>query len=125
MAEHGLEVLVADLTPPGSIEGGEGGARAVKVVVPGTEVETVAYGRIGEAGVGRLTGGGRDDLARVGRRPEGDGWREVVLTADAVERLGGPAWLDRDAVDAVAAGLLPLYREPGRHTARLVLGERP
>ena len=125
MAEHGLEVLVADLTPPGSIEGGEGGARAVKVVVPGTEVETVAYGRIGEAGVRRLTGGGRDDLARVGRRPEGDGWREVVLTADAVERLGGPAWLDRDAVDAVAAGLLPLYREPGRHTARLVLGERP
>ncbi len=122
MAEHGLGILVADLTPPGSTD--DGGARAVKVVVPGTEVETVAYGRIGEAGVQRLVDAGRDDLARVGGRPEGDGWREVILTAEAQERLGGPAWLERDAVDAVATGLLPLYREPGRHTARLVLGER-
>ncbi|MHA7209368.1 YcaO-like family protein [Arthrobacter sp. MDT1-65] len=122
MAEHGLDILVADLTPPGSTD--DGAARAVKVVVPGTEVETVAYSRIGEAGVRRLIDDGRDDLARVGRRPGGDGWREVILTTEAVERLGGPAWLDRDAVGAVAAGLLPLYREPGRHTARLVLGER-
>ncbi|MEC5198710.1 thiazole/oxazole-forming peptide maturase SagD family component [Arthrobacter sp. PL16] len=121
MAEHGLEVLVADLTPPEST--GDGAARAVKVVVPGTEVETVAYARIGEAGVRRLLDDGRDDLSRVGRRPEGDGWREVILTPEAVERLGGPAWLDRDAVDALATGLLPLYREPGRHAARLVLGE--
>ncbi|MHA7240240.1 YcaO-like family protein [Arthrobacter sp. TMS1-12-1] len=123
MAGRGLEVLVADLTPPGSTDD-DGAARAVKVVVPGTEVETVAYGRIGEAGVRRLVDDGRDDLARVGRRPEGDGWREVILTSEAAERLGGPAWLDRDAVDAAAAGLLPLYREPGRHAARLVLGER-
>ncbi len=122
MAGHGLEVLVADLTPPGATDAGA--ARAVKVVVPGTEVETVAYGRIGEAGVRRLVEDGRDDLARVGTRPEGDGWREVILTPGAVERLGGPAWLDRDAVDAVARGLLPLYREPGRHTARVLLGER-
>ena len=122
MTDHGLDVLVADLTPPGPTD--DGVARAVKVVVPGTEVETVAYGRIGEAGVRRLVDDGRGDLARVGRRPEGDGWREVILTGEAVERLGGPAWLNRDAVEAVAAGLLPLYREPGRHAARLVLGEQ-
>ncbi len=122
LAEHGLEILVADLTPPEVL--GNGVARAVKVVVPGTEVETVAYGRIGEAGVRRLVEDGRDDLARVGRRPDGVGWRQVVLTPEAEERLGGPAWFDRDAVDAAAAGLLPIYREPGRHAARLALGER-
>ncbi len=106
LAGHGLEILVADLTPP-EVHG-DGAARAVKVVVPGTEVETVAYGRIGEAGVRRLVEDGRDDLACVGTRPDGDGWREVILTPGASERLGGPAWLDRDAVDAVARGLLPL-----------------
>jgi YcaO-like protein with predicted kinase domain len=122
LAGHGLAILVADLTPPEAR--GDGAARAVKVVVPGTEVETVAYGRIGEAGVRRLVEDGRDDLARVGRRPDGDGWREVILKPDAEERLGGPAWFDREAVDAVAAGLLPIYREPGRHAARRALGER-
>jgi ribosomal protein S12 methylthiotransferase accessory factor len=45
----------------------------------------------------------------------------VQLSADAEARLGGPAWLDRAALDRVADGLLPLYREPGRHTAQKAL----
>ena len=41
--------------------------------------------------------------------------------ADAEERLGGPAWLDRAAIDRAVGGLLPLYREPGRHAAPVAL----
>ena len=91
-----------------------------KLVSAGLEVETVAYGRIGERNAARLVALGRDDLLRVGDRP-GDGWSRVHLTAAGRERMGGDAWLDRRAVDAVAADLLPLYREPGRHTAQQVL----
>jgi ribosomal protein S12 methylthiotransferase accessory factor len=111
---NGFDVLVADLSPPG-----QAGVHAVKVVVPGLEVETVAYGRIGERNTRRLLTDGRDDLVRVGSAPPG--WARVHLSADAEARLGGPAWLDRAALDRVADGLLPLYREPGRHTAQKAL----
>ena len=104
------DVLVADLSGAG--------VAAVKVVVPGMEVETVAYGRIGERNVRRLLDLGRDDLVSVG--PAGPGAR-VHLTPAAEERLGGPAWLDRAAVDRAVGGLLPLYREPSRHCAPLAL----
>ena len=61
---------------------------------PGLEVETMSYGRIGERGVRRLRE--RDDpLVAVGARPDGPGWAAVHLTAEAQERLGGPAWFDR------------------------------
>ena len=112
----GFDVLVADLSPA------SGGAHAAKVVVPGTEVETVAYGRIGERGVAKLLAEGPPDLVRVGAAPAG--WSRVHLTAAAVQRLGGPAWLDRARLDRLAGGLLPLYREPARHTAQQVLARR-
>ncbi len=110
---QGYDVLVADFSPPG------GDVHAVKVVVPGLEVETVAYARIGERNARRLVEQGRDDLVRVGAQPPG--WSRIHLTADGEGRLGGPAWLDRAALEAVANGLLPLYREPSRHTAQKVL----
>ena len=113
LGAQGYDVLVADFSPAG------GGVHAVKVVVPGLEVETVAYARIGERNARRLLERGRDDLVRVGTSPEG--WSRIHLTADGEHRLGGPAWLDRAALDAVADGLLPLYREPSRHTAQKVL----
>ncbi|MBB2986718.1 YcaO-like family protein [Terracoccus luteus] len=117
LAAEGFDVLVHDLVDE---RGADAGVQAVKALVPGLEVETVAYGRIGERNAARLVALGRDDLLRVGDRP-GDGWSRVHLTAAGRERLGGDAWLDRRAVDAVAADLLPLYREPGRHTAQQVL----
>ncbi len=113
LAAEGFEVLAADLSPAG------GSVHAVKVVVPGLEVETVAYGRLGARNARRLLEAGRDDLLRVGAAPAG--WQRVHLPPEAQERLGGPAWLDRRALDALAAGLLPIYREPGRHTAQLAL----
>ncbi|MCV2489631.1 YcaO-like family protein [Geodermatophilus sp. YIM 151500] len=95
-----------------------GEAVAAKVLVPGLEVETMSYGRIGERGVRRLldfdTG-----LAAVG--PDPGGWARVHLTAEAEERLGGPAWFDRVGADARVGPLYALYREPGRHVVAEVL----
>lgn len=105
----GFDVLVRDLSG--------NGVHAVKAIVPGLDVETVAYGRIGERTVRRLRELGRDDLVTVGDR----GAARVHLTPAAEERLGGPAWLDRDAVGRAVGGLLPLYREPGRHAAQVAL----
>ncbi len=114
----GLEPLVLDLSGAG--------VHAVKALVPGLEVETMSYGRIGERGVERAVELGLPFVA-VGADP--GGWSAVHLTADAQDRLGGPAWLDRAGVDAAIGPLYPLYREPARHLAQvfraqLALGAR-
>lgn len=101
----GLDVLL-------SVQPSEGEAVAVKALVPGLEVETMSYGRIGERGVRRLLERG-DPLVAVGPRPPG--FARVHLTAAAEERLGGPAWFDRSGADARVGPLYALYREPGRH----------
>ena len=107
--DDGLDVLLLDLSGDG--------VHVAKAVVPGLEVETMSYGRIGERGVRRAL-----DLelafVRVGEDP--GGWSRVHLTTDAQDRLGGPAWLDRAAVDSTVGALYPLYREPARHLAQLV-----
>ena len=119
----GLDVLVLDLSGAGvdvaGVDGAgvaEAGVHAVKAVVPGLEVETMSYGRIGERGVRRALSLGLP-FVRVGGDP--GGWSAVHLTAEAQERLGGPAWLDRQAVTAAVGALYPLYREPARHLAQL------
>ncbi|MER6691761.1 YcaO-like family protein [Streptomyces minutiscleroticus] len=89
------------------------GAHAVKVLVPGMEVETMSYARIGERGVRRLSERERP-LAGVGPLPH-SGARPVHLTAEARARLGGPAWFDVDAARETVGALYPLYREPDRH----------
>lgn len=106
----GLDVLVLDLSGDG--------VHVAKAVVPGLEVETMSYGRIGERGVARALSLGLA-FVRVGADP--GGWARVHLTGDAQERLGGPAWLDRATVDASVGALYPLYREPARHLAQLSL----
>jgi ribosomal protein S12 methylthiotransferase accessory factor len=95
-----------------------GDAVAAKVLVPGLEVETMSYGRIGERGVARLLDRG-DPLVAVGADP--GGWARVHLTAAAEDRLGGPAWFDRSGADARVGALYALYREPGRHVVAEVL----
>lgn len=99
----------------------DGDAVAAKVLVPGCEVETMSYGRIGERGVRRLRERG-DDLVTVGDDP--GGWARVHLTADAEERLGGPAWFDREGARRRVGPLYALYREPGRHVVARVLAEK-
>lgn len=107
----GLEILYADFTPPGSP------ATIVKAIVPGLEVETMTYRRIGARNVRRL-------LARqsplVGLHPAPAGAERILLT-DRDPDLAG-AWMDPAALDKIMGPLYALYREPGRHVLG-VLGE--
>ena len=70
MADAGLDVLAVDVSPPGA------GVAVVKAIVPGLEVETVTYDRIGPRNVRRLmerAAAGdalvHPDLVGVGRPP--------------------------------------------------------
>ncbi len=108
-AAAGMEVLYVDFSPPHAP-----GVHVVKAVVPGLEVETMSYHRIGERGVRKLLGRG-SPLVGVGATPPGAA--PVRLPPGAAERLGGPAWLDVAAVDRIVGRLYPLYREPEVHSA--------
>lgn len=105
LVEHGFDVLVADLSPPG------GDVHVVKAVVPGLEVETMSYGRCGARNLKRLE---EADLGIVGRgRPPHASALPLRL------RDHGDAWFDRHRAQEVLGPLYPLYREPGRHAAAL------
>ena len=45
---------------------------------------------------------------------------QVLLTPDAEERLGGPAWYSYAVAERIVGPLYPLYREPPRHSVQLV-----
>ena len=115
-ASAGMEILYFDYSPPGA-----SGVHVVKAVVPGLEVETMSYHRIGERGVRKLMERG-SPLVGLGAPPAGAA--PVRLTPDAAERLGGDPWLDIAAVDRIVGGLYPLYREPEVHSAPIAM-ERP
>ena len=108
----GLDILYLDLSPPG------GDVFAVKAIVPGLECETMSYHRIGERGIRRLLERG-GQLVGIGAPPPG--MQAVPLTAAAMDRLGGPAWLDTGAIDRIVGPLYALYREPESHAVRFML----
>jgi YcaO-like protein with predicted kinase domain len=96
--------------------GRAGDITAAKVIAPGLEVETLSYLRIGERVARRLLDR-RSPL--VGRgAPTTPAQLPLHLTPAALERLGGPVWLDREQVDATVGALYPLYREPRRHAVQ-------
>lgn len=107
---EGHDVLVA--------AGQDGDAWVAKVLATGLEVETMSYGRIGELGVADLL---TTDLGlvRVGDGPTASHPDRVLLTAQAEERLGGPAWYSYAAAERVVGPLYPLYREPPRHLVQV------
>jgi ribosomal protein S12 methylthiotransferase accessory factor len=115
-AAHGMEVLFVDFSPPGATN-----VHVVKAIVPGLEVETMSYHRIGERGVRKLLERG-SNLVGLGAPPPGA--LPVRLPAGAAERLGGPAWLDVTEVDRIVGQLYPLYREPEVHSAPIALEKR-
>ncbi|MET0405624.1 MAG: YcaO-like family protein [Cystobacter sp.] len=115
ISQAGLDILVADLSPE------DPASHSVKVIVPGMEVETMSYHRIGERGVAKLLAR-EDPLAGLGKPPEGAA--RVRLTAEAEARLGGPAWFNRKLADQRLGNLYALYREPERHAAQLLLRQR-
>ncbi len=108
-APWGMEILYLDYSPPGAAN-----VHVVKAVVPGLEVETMSYHRIGERGVRKLMERS-SPLVGFGEPPPGAA--PVVLPPGAAERLGGQPWLDLAAVDRIVGRLYPLYREPEVHSA--------
>jgi hypothetical protein len=110
LGEADLDVLYVDLS-----RNGAAGPHAVKAIVPGLEVETMSYGRIGARNLRRLLGRG-SNLVSVGERPE-EGAR--ILLPGRHDAELGPAWLNLAAVERALGPFYPLYREPGRHVAAL------
>ena len=108
-----MEILFLDFSPPQAPD-----VHVAKVIVPGLEVETMSYHRIGERGVLKLLDRG-SPLVGLGEVPPGA--ERVRVAASAQARLGGPAWLDVAAVDRLVGALYPLYREPLVHSAPIAL----
>ena len=109
LAEQDMEPVVVVCSSPMDP------VKAVKVVVPGLESETMSYGRIGWRGVQQLRSRG-DRL--ILDRP-GEGARRVLLRPEDEARAGGPAWFDRALADRMVGRLYPLYRETGCLSAQL------
>ncbi len=112
LEQAGFVVLCVDLSPPGT------GIHAVRMIVPGLEVETMSYRRIGERNVRRLLArqaadAGFPTLVRLGNAPEKN--LSIPLTVLARQRLGGDAWLEHSRMAEVMENLYVLYREPSRH----------
>ena len=114
ITDAGFDILVADYGSYLPERAGE--VHAVKVIVPGFEVETMSYDRIGERNARRLIDTG-SDLIRVG--DVGRGGERVALTTEAEARLGGKVWFDVAAAHRLTEKLYALYREPGRHATAL------
>ncbi len=104
LGRDGLDIVYADFTPPGSP------ATILKAIVPGLEVETMTYNRIGGRNLRRLLAR-QSPVAGVGNAPAGA--LPVRLTERDADLTG--AWLDPAAVDKAVGPLYALYREPGRH----------
>ena len=115
-AQAGMEILFVDFSPRSAP-----GVHVVKAIVPGLEVETMSYHRIGARGVRKLMERG-SRLAGTSTPPPGAA--PVRLTAAAEAGLGGPAWLDVAEIDRIVGGLYPLYREPEVHSAPITREKR-
>jgi ribosomal protein S12 methylthiotransferase accessory factor len=112
---QGFDVLYVDCAPPDRAVG------VAKVIVPGLEVETMSYYRIGERNARKLMERG-SPLIAFGDETETR--RPVRLTPEALERLGGrQPLLDIAAVDRAVGPLYPLYREPEAHHVGYRLGQ--
>ena len=114
----GFDVLYVDGSPPG------GAIAVAKVIVPGLEVETMSYSRIGERNTLKLLE--RDSpLIRFGL--DSETLRPVRLTEAAFDRLrpltgGRQPLFDVSAAERAVGPLYPLYREPEAHHVALRLG---
>lgn len=102
----GMDVLYVDMSPPGR------DLACVKVIVPGLEVETMSYARIGERNTRKLLD---RDLGLVGFGDAGGSRKPIRLTEEAIERLGGQPWFDVERAAELVGPLYPLYREPEAH----------
>ena len=115
-AEHGMEILYFDWSPAHAP-----GVHVVKAFVPGLEVETMSYHRIGARGVRKLMERG-SALVGLGEPPAGAA--PVRLPAEQMTTFAAPPWLDVGKVDRIVGRLYPLYREPEVHSAPIAMARR-
>ena len=103
----GFDTLYVDMTPEGCP------VSTVKLIVPGMEVETMSYARIGERGVAKLMDLDSPLVTFAAR----DGVEPVRLTPQALERFGGQPYFDVALARDIVGPLYTLYREPEAHHA--------
>jgi ribosomal protein S12 methylthiotransferase accessory factor len=115
LEQAGFDVLYVDCSPPGGAVG------VVKAIVPGLEVETMSYHRIGERNTQKLIE--RDHpMIRFGEAT--DTLLPVRLTPEAIERFGGQPLFDTALADRIVGSHYPLYREPESHHAPFRLAQQ-
>ncbi len=102
----GLDVLYVDNSPA------DAPISVVKVIVPGLEVETMSYHRVGERNTRKLIERCHP-LIRFGAPT--DALKPVRLTPEAIERFGGQPLFDTALALDIVGPLYPLYREPEAH----------
>ncbi len=110
---EGFDILYIDCSPPGRE------IAVVKVIVPGLEVETMSYRRIGARNARRLIYRG-DPLVKFGKAR--DGLLPIRMPPEDAEKLGHPLF-DTELADRIVGPLYPLYREPEAHHVAWVLGQ--
>ncbi len=115
LQEAGFDVLYVDCSPPG------GGVGVVKAIVPGLEVETMSYYRIGERNTRKLI---ERDHPLIKFGAESEMLRPVRLTPEAIERFGGQPLFDVALAERIVGRHYPLYREPESHHAPFRLQQR-
>ncbi len=119
LTKAGFDLLFVDLSPKST-----GDVHVVKAVVPGLEVETMSYGRIGFRNVSRLLSD-PPPIERgqklVGLGPARTGVKPVHLTATDRQQLGDDAWFDLDLSRESVGNLYSLYREPSAHVCSRLL----
>ena len=103
---QGFDVLYVDMSPSGVA------LATVKVIVPGLEVETMSYARIGERNASKLL---QRDTGLVGFGQCTGDRLPIRLTPEAIGRLGGVPWFDIGRAAQIVGPLYPLYREPEAH----------
>ncbi|MGB3739704.1 MAG: YcaO-like family protein [Pontixanthobacter sp.] len=108
VADAGFDTLYVDMAPEGCP------IATVKLIVPGMEVETMSYYRIGERGVRKLMEMDSPLITFDNAKP---GMEPIRLTPDALDRFGRQPYFDTARADAIVGPLYPLYREPEAHHA--------
>ena len=108
LEQAGFDILYVDCSPAGGAVG------VVKAIVPGLEVETMSYYRIGERNTRKLIE--RDHpLIRFGTPT--DTLLPIRLTPEALDRFGGQPLFDTALAETIVGSHYPLYREPESHHA--------
>ena len=102
----GFDILYADMSPP------DAPLACVKVIVPGMEVETMSYGRIGARGAAKAL---ERDVGLIRFGEETESRRAVRMTPEALATFGAPPLFDYARAADLVGPLYPLYREPEAH----------